>query len=29
LLYTRSQAKSRYSFGNDQGLTSGKGKRKG
>jgi hypothetical protein len=29
LLYTRSQAESRYSFGNDQGLARRKGKRKG
>jgi hypothetical protein len=29
LLYTRSQAESRYNFGKDQGLARGKGKRKG
>jgi hypothetical protein len=29
LLYTGTQAESRYSFGNDQDLARGKGKRKG
>jgi hypothetical protein len=29
LLYTRSQAESRYNFGKDQGLARGRGKRKG
>jgi hypothetical protein len=29
LLYTRSQAESRYNFVKDQGLARGKGKRKG
>jgi hypothetical protein len=29
LLYTGSQAESRYNFGKDQGLARGKGKRKG
>jgi hypothetical protein len=29
LLYTRSQAESRYNFGKDQGLARRKGKRKG
>jgi hypothetical protein len=29
LLYTISQAESRYNFGNGQGLAKGKGKRKG
>jgi hypothetical protein len=29
LLYTRSQAESRYNFGKGQGLARGKGKRKG